>query len=85
MPEFRKKLTAREINMGSLTWEASQDSEIKAVLPASLVFDMLVDGQEVANLSVEWDKRNLLLVNSWLTPPLTLKSLFLAGGNAVRR
>lgn len=61
MPEFRKKLTAREINMGSLTWDPSQDTEIKAVLPASLVFDMLVDGLEVANLSVEWEKRNLFI------------------------
>ncbi len=61
MPEFRKKLTAREIDKGAIIWEASQDAEIKAVIPPSLVFDMQVDGQEIANLSVEWEKRSLFI------------------------
>ena len=61
MPEFRKKLTAREIDKGAITWDASQDAEVRAIIPQSLVFDMFVDGQEIANLSVEWDKRSLFI------------------------
>lgn len=61
MPEFRKKLTAREIDTGAIAWDASQDADIKAVIPPSLVFNILVDGQEIANLSIEWDKRSLFI------------------------
>lgn len=61
MPEFRKKLTAREIEKGAITWEPAQDAELKAVVPQTLVFDMVVDGQEIANLSIEWEKRNLFI------------------------
>ncbi|HNX74521.1 MAG TPA: hypothetical protein PLM07_06955 [Candidatus Rifleibacterium sp.] len=61
MPEFRKKLTAREIDKGAITWDTAQDAEVRAIIPQSLVFDMVVDGQEIANLSVEWDKRSLFI------------------------
>ena len=61
MPEFRKKLTAREIEKGAICWEASQDADVKSVIPASLVFNMMLGEQEIANLSVEWEKRSLFV------------------------
>jgi len=61
MPEFRKKLTAREIERGAIHWEASQDADVKAVIPASLVFNMILGDQEIANLSVEWEKHSLFV------------------------
>ncbi len=61
MPEFRKTLTSREIETGILTWSAGEDTQLRAVIPATLVFDLVFDGQEFANLSVEWDKRNLFI------------------------
>ncbi|MDD2997737.1 MAG: hypothetical protein EOM80_00225 [Erysipelotrichia bacterium] len=61
MPEFRKKLTSREIETGTLTWDASQDAELKSVIPQTLVFDLIFGDQEVTSLSVEWDKRSLFI------------------------
>lgn len=61
MPEFRKKLTSREIETGILTWSADYDAQLRAVIPATLVFDVICDGQEFANLSVEWEKRSLFI------------------------
>lgn len=70
MSEFRKKLTAREIETGTITWESAQDTELKAVIPQSLVFDMVVDGQEIPNLSIEWDQRSLFIGEAiTLAPP----------------
>lgn len=61
MPEFRKKLTAKEIESGTIHWESSQDPEMKNVIPQTLVFDMVFDDHQVANLSVEWEKRSLFI------------------------
>ncbi|PKL44699.1 MAG: hypothetical protein CVV41_04855 [Candidatus Riflebacteria bacterium HGW-Riflebacteria-1] len=61
MPEFRKKLTSLEIETGILSWSADYDAQLRAVIPATLVFDLIYDGQEFANLSVEWEKRNLFI------------------------
>ena len=61
MAEFRKKLTASEIENGSIFWTENQDKEIKAVLPQTLVFDLNYNGDEFANLSVEWEKRRLFV------------------------
>ena len=61
MPEFRKKLSSREIESGILTWSTEEDSQLRMVIPPTLVFDVICDGQEFANLSVEWEKRNLFI------------------------
>lgn len=61
MPEFRKKLTSNEVETGILTWLAADDAQLRAVIPATLVFDLIHDGQEFANLSVEWEKRRLFI------------------------
>jgi len=61
VPEFRKKIVSREIETGILTWSASEDAQLRSVIPATLVFDLVYEGQEYANLSVEWDKRNLFI------------------------
>lgn len=61
MPEFRKKLSSHEIETGILTWSAEENAQIRAVIPATLVFDVLYAGQEYANLSVDWEKRSLFL------------------------
>jgi hypothetical protein len=61
MPEFRKKLTAKEIETGTISWEPSQDSEMRLVVPPTLVFDLFCEEQQIANLSVEWDKHSLFI------------------------
>lgn len=61
MLEFRKKLTAKEIESGAILWEAEQDAELKAVIPHTLVFDMIFEDYRAANLSVEWEKRRLFV------------------------
>lgn len=61
MPEFRKKLASREIETGVLTWSAAEDAQLRSVIPATLVFDVIYNGQEYANLSVEWERRSLFL------------------------
>lgn len=61
MPEFRKKLTALEIEAGAVYWPVEQNDELKSVIPQTLVFDMVCDGQLIANLSVEWEKRSLFV------------------------
>ena len=61
MPEFRKKVISREIATGILTWSAAEDAQLRSVIPATLVFDLIYEGQEYANLSVEWEKRNLFI------------------------
>lgn len=61
MAEFRKKLSLPEIESGSIFWTEEQDPEVKAVIPQTLVFDLLCNGVEYANLSVEWEKRKLFI------------------------
>lgn len=61
MAEFRKKLSIKEIETGSIFWTESQDKELKAVIPQTLVFDLFFNGSEYANLSVEWEKRRLFI------------------------
>jgi len=61
VPEFRKKVISREIATGILTWSAAEDAQLRSVIPATLVFDLIYEGQEYANLSVEWEKRNLFI------------------------
>ncbi len=61
MPEFRTRLTAKDIETGTIHWDASLDDQLRAVIPQTLVFDMIFDNQQVANLSVEWDKRSLFV------------------------
>ncbi len=61
MAEFRKKLSMHEIESGSIFWTEKQDREIKAVIPQTLVFDLICNGQEFANLSAEWEKRRLFV------------------------
>jgi hypothetical protein len=61
MAEFRKRLTVSEIESGSIFWTEEQDREIKQVIPQTLVFDLINNGIEYANLSVEWEKRRLFV------------------------
>jgi hypothetical protein len=61
MNEFRKKLTQNEIDSGTIFWRESQDADLRSIIPQTLVFDLVLDGEEYANLSVEWDKRRLFL------------------------
>ncbi len=61
MPEFRKRLTAKDIETGTIRWEPCQDPLIRSVVPQTLVFDMRVGKNLIANLSVEWEKRSLFV------------------------
>ncbi len=61
MNEFRKKLSQNEIESGTIIWSESQDASLREIIPQTLVFDLVIDGEEYANLSVEWDKRRLFL------------------------
>lgn len=61
MSEFRKKLTAEEIDAGAIRWSSDQTEQLKAVIPQTLVFDMVCDKKPLANLSVEWDKCSLFI------------------------
>ncbi|MDN5279101.1 MAG: hypothetical protein PWR01_3066 [Clostridiales bacterium] len=61
MAEFRKKLSINEIESGSIFWNEIQDKDLKAVIPQTLVFDLIYNGCEYANLSVEWEKRRLFI------------------------
>ncbi|GAB4272109.1 MAG: hypothetical protein Kow0029_10440 [Candidatus Rifleibacteriota bacterium] len=61
MSEFRKKLTISEIKSGYIFWNESQDQDLKNVIPQTLVFDLFYNGVEIANLSVEWEKRRLFI------------------------
>jgi len=61
MSEFRKKLTAEEIDTGAIRWSPDQSEKIKDVIPQTLVFDMVCDKRPLANLSVEWEKCSLFI------------------------
>lgn len=61
MAEFRKKLTSAEIEAGSIFWTEEEDKDLKAVIPQTLVFDLVYENREYANLSAEWDKRKLFV------------------------
>ncbi len=61
MMEFRKTLTASEIEKGILRWDDTQDRLLRRILPQTLMFDMVFDGKRLDQLSVEWEKRELFI------------------------
>jgi hypothetical protein len=61
MAEFRKKLSIQEIESGAICWNEAQDEELRAVIPQTLVFDMVFEDSQSDNLSVEWEKRRLFI------------------------
>jgi len=54
-------LTQNEISSGTLFWDEAQEAELRKVLPATLVFDMVFDGKRLVHLAVEWEKRELFI------------------------
>ena len=63
MAEYRKVLTAAEVERGSIFWDKDDDKVLKQLIPKTLVFDLIFNNQEFANLTVEWEKRRLFVGN----------------------
>ncbi len=61
MAEFRKFITPEEIHTGNLTWDEEHDADLRRVLPASLMFDMMFDGRKIEHLSAVWERRELAI------------------------
>lgn len=61
MSEFRKKLSAREINTGRIIWDVESDIQLQAVIPKTLVFDLIFEEQVFSNLAIEWEKHSLFI------------------------
>ena len=61
MMEFRKTLTQNEIEKGILRWEDAEDCLLRRIIPQTLVFDLVFEGQRLDHLTVEWEKRELYI------------------------
>jgi hypothetical protein len=61
MVEFRKRLDLREIESGAIFWDEGLDEQLKAVIPQTLVFDLIFEDREYVNLSVEWKDRRFFI------------------------
>ncbi|HOY68742.1 MAG TPA: endonuclease NucS [Candidatus Ozemobacteraceae bacterium] len=59
MAEFRKFVTAEEVQSGTLAWSEENDADLRRVLPASLMFDLVFDGRKLEHLSAAWEQREL--------------------------
>lgn len=61
MAIFRKRVGNFEITEGAIYWNASQDDEIKSVIPDTFIFELRYDGKEYRNLAIDWEKRKLFI------------------------
>jgi len=61
MAEFRKFITPEEIRTGNLAWDEEHDADLRRVLPASLMFDLMFDGRKIEQLSAVWERRELTI------------------------
>ncbi|MFZ2957845.1 MAG: endonuclease NucS domain-containing protein [Candidatus Ozemobacteraceae bacterium] len=87
MSEFRKILSDQEIETGILHWSAAQDEELRRVLPATLMFDLLWEGKRIEHLTIAWENRELHLgeplTHATAGLEIVLSSQLDKGGNVV--
>ncbi|MBF0499853.1 MAG: DUF91 domain-containing protein [Candidatus Riflebacteria bacterium] len=59
MAEFRKILSDQEVESGILHWEASQDADLRRVLPSTLMFNLVWEGKSLDQVMIAWETREL--------------------------
>ncbi|HEY9070418.1 MAG TPA: endonuclease NucS domain-containing protein [Candidatus Ozemobacteraceae bacterium] len=69
MAEFRKFVTAEEVASGTLAWSEEHDADLRRVLPASLMFDLMFDGRKVEHLTAAWERRELAVGEALMRIP----------------